>query len=292
MALFSHLNQKDRALALLEQAIELEPDRNQLKLEYLYAAEKAGVSGEKRLEVIHAHPWTGRLADDYVLEHAKACCMAGKWDDALNVMLSHEFVPAEGGEKPITSLYFNILLHKGRLALLEGRPQEALELLMPLSGRLPENLHAGLWSETDLTPVYYWQAEALKALGREAESRERYALALKRFSPGLSDLAGYYAGAMRALGRDVDARVFLSRRIRALDDMASLRSIGWEDMTSSFNTFVNDPQTQRNGMIAYWRALIYACEGRSEEAKTLLEESLRLWTENLSAFVELDLLCR
>ena len=292
VALFSHLNGKDRALALLEQAIALEPDRNQLKLEYLYAAEKAGVPGEKRLEVIHAHPWTGRLADDYVLEHAKACCLAGKWDDALNVMLSHEFVPAEGGEKPITSLYFNILLHKGRLALLEGRPQEALELLTPLSGRLPENLHAGLWSETDLTPVYYYQAEALKALGRGEESRERYGLALKRFSPGLSDLSGLYAGAMRALGRDVDARVFLSRRVRALDEMAALRSIGWEDMTSAFNTFVNDPQTQRDGMIAYWRALISACEGRTAEAKALLEESLRLWPENLNAFVELDLLRR
>ena len=140
--------------------------------------------------------------------------------------------------------------------------------------------------------MYYYQAEALKALGRGEESRERYGLALKRFSPGLSDLSGLYAGAMRALGRDVDARVFLSRRVRALDEMAALRSIGWEDMTSAFNTFVNDPQTQRDGMIAYWRALISACEGRTAEAKALLEESLRLWPENLNAFVELDLLRR
>lgn len=291
VALFSHLNRKDEALALLERAVELEPMNNQLKLEYLYAADRAGMPGDKRLAMIHNHPWIGRLADDYVLAYTKACCFAGQWNEALDMMLSHKFVPAEGGEKPITNLFFSIVLRNARKALAENRAQEALDLLLSLSGPLPENLHAGLWNETDLTPVYFYQAEALKALGQDSESRKHYELAIKRFSPGLFDFASYYAGAMRALGHDTEARVFLSRRLRALDDMATLHSIGWEDMTSSFNSYMNYPQTQRDGMIAWWRAMIIGCEDdRTDEMRTLLQESLQLWPENLNAFIELELI--
>ena len=290
IGLFSHGNRRDEAIALMEKAISLEPTRNQLKLEYLYAATKHGVPGEKRLEIIDAYPWMGAQTDDYVLEHANALCIAGHYDDALDVMLNHEFVPAEGGERAITNLYFAIMLRKGRQALLEGKPEEALNFFLPLTSELPRNLHAGLWNEAELVPIHYYQGVAFEKLGRREESLEKYRLVLKRFRPEMFEFAFYYAQALRALGRNVEARVFLSQRMRALEDMASLPSIGWEDMTSSFNSFLNNPQQQREGMIAYWKALIYRAEERIEEAQALLETSRCLWPENLNAWIELSLM--
>ena len=292
VALFSHEYRWEEALALMEEAMDIAPQIDQLKLEYLYAANKYGVPGEKRLEIIAHHPWIGRKADDYVLEHARALCLAGRHDEALSVMLDHKFVPAEGGEKAITNLYYAIMLYKGRLAIKVGRTDDALKILLPLTGELPANLHAGLWSETDLVPLYYYQAQALKAAGRQEECLGKYRLALKRFNQTMPELAPCYAGALRALGRGVEARTYLSRLLRSAEDMECLRSIGWEDMTSAFNSFQNAPQRQREGMTAYWKALILICEDRTEEARALLEDSCHLWPENLNAWFELEPLKR
>ena len=287
VACFSHLKRKDEALRLLIEAMALEPENDQLKLEYLYAANKAGVPGEERLRVIQSHPLHQAPVDDYVLEHAKACCVAKRYEDALRVMLAHEFVPAEGGEIAIVGLYFTIMQHLGREALAAGQPEKALQCFEDAL-RLPENLHSGLWAECERTPLYYYQGVALEAMGRVEESKERFAMALHHMIPLRGDLPTYYASSMRKLGRQVEARKLISKLSRMLDARAALPSIGWEDMIAAFNTFVNDPQEQRDGQIAYQRGMIRKYEGRTEEARALFEESRRLWPENLGAWVELD----
>ena len=287
VALFSHMKRRDEAMEHLLQAMELEPANDQLKLEYLYAATKCGLAGEERLRVIAGHPLAGKASDDYVLEHAKAFCIAGRYDDALKVMLSHSFVPAEGGEMAISGLYFSIMLHKGREQMRLGNYEEALQIFENAL-LLPENLHSGLWAETDQVPLYYYQAIALEKLGRIEESKKRYALVLKRITTAKPELPFYYGSAMRAMGRDVEGRIFISRTVRALEEKASHLSVGWEDITAAFNPFVNDPQEQREGMCAYWRGMIKKYEGDMAGAHALFEKSRRLWPENLNTWIEMD----
>ncbi len=289
VALFSHMERRDEAIALLERAAGLKEDNLQLMTEYLYAATKRGTPGEERLRAIEAHPVSGRKSDDFVLEHAKACCVAGRYDDALKVMLSHNFVPAEGGEMAINSVYFSIMLHKGRKLMEAGDLEAALETIHSIRD-LPENLHSGLWSETNLVPLFYYEALCLEQMGRREESLEMYRLTLKRFNPALPDLAFYYASALRALGRSVEARVYLSRTVRALETRMHTRPIGWEDYTAAFNCYMNNPSEQRTGMCKFYLGMIERYEGNLEKAKALLEESRRLWPENLNTWVELDFL--
>lgn len=287
IALFSHLDRRDEAMELLEKAAGLPEDNLQLMTEYLYAATKHGVPGEKRLAVIAANPVRGKLSDDFVLEHAKAYCVAGKYDDALEVMLSHNFVPAEGGEAAINSLYFNIMLHKGREWMEKGELEKAYEIFHSIKD-LPENLHSGLWSETALVPLFYYEALCLEKMGRTEESQAMYRMTVKRFNPGMPDLAFYYASALRALGRGVEARIYLSRIVRALEIRASQRSIGFEDYTAAFNCYMNNSAEQRIGMCAYQRAMIKRYEGDMAGAKVLMQKAQKFWPENLNIWVELD----
>ena len=290
VALFSHLNRQAEALELLKQAIALDPERDQYKLEYLYAADKAGASAKERLAVIAVFPWQGRLRDDYTLERAKTHCLAGDYNGARSVMLHHEFVPAEGGEIAITNLYFSIRLRQARGLMKQGRAEEALDMLLALTEKLPENLHAGLWTETDLVPIHYYIAEALAMLDRRDESATRYALTLKRLNPDMPGLTFYYVRAMRALGRCEEAQIFLSRAVRSLEERAARRSIGWEDSTSSFNSYVIDQQAQREGLLAYWNGMLRLCDGDEAGAIDCFETSKRLWPENLNTWIELDML--
>ena len=287
VACFSHMNRREEALRLLVEAMELAPENDQLKLEYLYAATKLGTPGKERLRVIAAHPLHGKAMDDYVLEHAKAYCVAGDYESARDVMLSHHFVPAEGGEIAITDLYFTIMLHIGREQLREGRAEAALETFTSAL-HLPENLHAGLWAESARTPLLYYQAVALEQLGREADSRAMYARCLEHMQLSKPDLPFYYASAMRKLGRAVEARILLSRITASLEERAELPSIGWEDMIAAFNPFVNDPQAQREGMIAYQMAALCRYQGDLAGARRLYEKSRRLWPENINTWMELD----
>lgn len=288
VALFSHLHRRDEALQLLEEAIALEPENDQLKQEFLYAATKSGLDGKKRIEVIRRYPVGNKPKDDLVLEQAKAFCVAGRYDDAEKVMLDHEFVPAEGGERAITGLYYAIRLHKGRKALCDGRPEEALQIFSALHANLPENLHAGNWTSTELVPIYYYEAVALEQLGRMQEASANYQWIVSRINPALLDLAFYYGSALRALGRQIEARVYLSRAVRELESRAAHRSVGWEDNVAMFNSYMNDPSEQRQGMIAYNLGMIRKYEGREDEARALFEESRNLWPENLNSWIELD----
>lgn len=56
----------------------------------------------------------GRQRDDYVLEVAKVYCLAGDYAQAKALMLSHRFMPAEGGELAINRVHLHIRQHEVR----------------------------------------------------------------------------------------------------------------------------------------------------------------------------------
>lgn len=289
VALFSHMDEQQRALELLEKAIGLDPANDQLKLEYLYAATKSGAPCEERLRVIKTYPCAQKMADDYAIEYAKTCCYAGLYDKALEILLAQNFVPAEGGEKAITGLYFSIILQQARRDMDKGELDKALGSIDSLLGSLPENFCAGIWTESDYVPVHYYKAVCLEKMGRREESLAEYELTLKRFDTSLSEYAFYYADAMRALGRHTDARIYINQQMRRVEETQKHASIGWEDNTAGFNTFLQHPQRQREGMAAYWKSQIERYLGHAQRSLELLEQSRRLWPENLSAWIELDL---
>lgn len=106
--------------------------------------------------------------------------------------------------------------------------------------------------------------------------------------PSKSDLPYYYAEALRRLNRTVEARVLLSRFTAMLEEKLELPSIGWEDMISSFNPFVNNPQDQREGTAYYQLGMFQKYAGNDDRAHELFEKSKALWPENINTWMELD----
>lgn len=289
VALLSHLHQPQRALRLLKEALALDSEHQQYIIEYLYAAAKANAPVEERLQVIAQYPVQGRQRDDYVLEVAKVYCLAGDYAQAKALMQSHRFMPAEGGELAINRVHLHIRQHEVRAALAAGNAAEA-HILAQHPEALPENLHSGFWKQSEMVPLRYYDAVALAQMGRTEEAAEQYRLVLQRFSAKLPDMAFYYAQAMKALGKEIEARTYLSRIVESLDFRDAHPAYGWEDMISEFNSYMNDPQAQRDGMTCYWRAMVQRCAGNTAAARTLLEKSLRLWPENIAAAQELEFL--
>ena len=95
---------------------------------------------------------------------------------------------------------------------------------------------------------------------------------------------------MRKLGREVEARILLSKVTAMQEERSQLPAIGWEDTVAAFNPFVNDPQEQRDGMVAYQLAGIRKYVGDQEGARKLYQKSLALWPENMNTWMELDFL--
>ncbi len=289
VALLSHLQQPQRAIALLKEAVALDSGHQQYMIEYLYAAAKVNAPAAERMQVIAQYPVQGRQRDDYVLEAAKVYCLAGDYTKAKALMQSHRFMPAEGGEVAINSVYFHIRLHEVRAALAAGDAAEAHALAL-YPEALPENLHSGFWKQSELVPLRYYDAVALAQLGRKEEAEAQYRLVLQRFNDKQPDMAFYYAQAMKALGQEIEVRMYLSRVVESLNFRDAHSAYGWEDMISAFNSYMNDPQAQREGMTCYWRAMVQRCTGNTAAVRALLEKSLQLWPGNIAAVQELEFL--
>lgn len=174
-------------------------------------------------------------------------------------------------------------------ALAAGNAEEA-HILAQHPEALPENLHSGFWRQSEMVPLRYYGAVALAQMGRTEEAAEQYRLVRGGSAAKLPDMAFYYAQAMKALGKEIEARTYLSRIVESLDFRDAHPAYGWEDMISEFNSYMNDPQAQRDGMTCYWRAMVQRCAGNTAAARTLLEKSLRLWPENIAAAQELEFL--
>ena len=109
--------------------------------------------------------------DDILTELAKAYNQAGKPNEALNVLLNHNFVPCEGGEHAIADQYIfaNFMLAQQKFA--EKDFGKALELFKKAQV-LPQNLGAGIWNHCKLIPLKFHEAICLENIGEKAKADE------------------------------------------------------------------------------------------------------------------------
>ena len=296
MAYYSHLERKKDALPYLEKAVSLHPGDDQLLNEISFVMASIGVPGEKRAAYIREHMPADSISDDLHLELAKAYNAAGAYDRAIEVMLSHEFTPGEGGEFVIAETYMFAQFAKGRRSLAAGDTESALASFRAAL-TIPENLHAGFWNESVTVPYRYFEAEALSRLGGKEEADGVIAALSKLNNSGMWNMGGeftYYSAMLsRLAGREMEAQSVLRKAISGWEDALAHPVYPHSDVKGGrffYLCFVDDANVLREANLTYMLGYGMLALGEKEKARDYFRRSLRLNPDNVKCALELDLL--
>ena len=284
VAYFSHLNRKAESLKLMKKALELSPDSEQLIYETVVLMNKLGIDAKIKIEFLTSHKIT---RDDCFTELAKAYNQALQPEKAIETLMSHSFVPCEGGEHAIADQYLFAHLVIGRNTLESGNVTEALEVFR--KGQiLPQSLGAGIWNHCKLVPLKFFEAVCLERIGEKVKADEIFTyiadIGIEYFSNmHLKELPYYQACAWRHLNDEIKAQRIITKYRREWEGIEKIKDNGFFGTTPFFISFTDDPKRPRRALHCYLNALIAEFTGENDKAKVLIEESYSLNQENLSA---------
>ena len=284
VAYFSHLIRKDDALPLMKKALMLLPESEQLVYETVVLMDKLSVPAKEKIEFLTSHNIT---RDDCFTELAKAYNQNLQPEKAIETLMSHSFVPCEGGEHAIADQYLFAHLVIGRNALRNGDVENALEIFR--KGQiLPQSLGAGIWNHCKLVPLKYFEAVCLEKLGEKARADEIFSyianIGIEYFSNmHLKELPYYQACAWRHLGENIKAQRLITKYRREWSNICKIKDNGFFGTTPFFISFTDDPKRLRRAQHCYLNALIADFMGEESKAQALITESYSLNSENLSA---------
>ena len=288
---FNHLNKAADALPLMQKAMKLHDRDATLLSEISTVMQMSGKSYAENAEYIKNH-LPESVTDQIQLTLARAYNAADEFDKAEEVMRNHIFSPGEGAEYSTAEPYMYACFARGRIALKEKRYEDALRFFKA-SQTLPDNLNVGFWNESVMMPYRYYEAEALKCLGRNQEASEITSKLTKMKNEGLWNMGGdfvyYHAMSVRLNGDEMRAQKIMRDAI-----------LNWEREISDgcryhvavgglYNCFVGNQQTNRlavlYGMLGYGKLF----NGDIDGAKKDFEKSIDLSPMQKIAF-ELKLL--
>ncbi|MBP8129451.1 MAG: DUF5107 domain-containing protein [Candidatus Hydrogenedentes bacterium] len=161
-------NDLPRAETCFRNALEHRPDDQVLYLDLaeVLAAQDRRTEG---IQVIEKLPRTRDPRYDAVLWLAEAYLNEQRFDDCIHLLATARFSNWEGQAKP-HDIFVSALLSRGKAALADGRPEEALRDF-DTALTYPENLQVGAHYVLTDAEVRYWMGKALAALGRMDDAR-------------------------------------------------------------------------------------------------------------------------
>ncbi|MFR5071354.1 MAG: tetratricopeptide repeat protein [Bianqueaceae bacterium] len=157
VAYYSHLNRREEALPLLEKALSLAPQEEQLVLETAYVRAKLGLPPEETAAFIRNHSME-MSRDDLFVELARAYNLAGQYEQALDVLHGHTFVPCEGGEHAVADQYMFAQHGIGRKLLAAGHLTRAGKIFR--AAKICHKIWAPGWNEVKLIPHEFYEAQS------------------------------------------------------------------------------------------------------------------------------------
>ena len=288
---FNHLSRQKDALPLMRRAVLLHDKDATLLTETATVMQRFGTSYRDSAKYIENHK-PDVVTDQIQLTIARAYNAAGDFDKAEEVMRSHYFSPGEGGEFATAEPYMYACFARGRKALKEGRIEDALNDFRA-SQTLPANLNVGFWNESVMMPYRYYEAEALKQLGREEEATEIITKLTSMKDVGMWNMGGefvyYSAMAIRLGGEEMRAQKIMRDAILRWERELEGGCKYHVQASGLYNCFVGDHRTNRlaalYSMLGYGKLYNRDIEG----AKELFNKSIEYSPSPKIAF-ELELL--
>ena len=264
--------QHNKALAMLDEAIALKPDCEEMVYEKAYLLNKIGYDAQKTADQIAALvPSLADARDDIVTEWAAALIRAGKYDDALYLINNHIFIPCEGGETIVAKQHMNSWYGKGKDLYAAGDYEKALEAFRTAQV-IPDNLGAGLWHVDPLVPSQYYEALTLTKLGKIDEANKIYEyisdIYLDFFSDMyLPELPIYEAMSLIKLGREDAAQALLAKYITRWENEKKRVDSGYFAQQPFFISYLDDAKTERDAF--YNKLLTFAYAAKDGMAELL-----------------------
>jgi tetratricopeptide (TPR) repeat protein len=155
-------------------------------------------SPEERLKWLDEHQELVARRDDLTVEYITLLNQCGQWQAALKMLSARRFSPWEGGEGLVSAQYIQAHRALGRLALVEGRPADALTHF-EAARRYPENLGEGKHLLTLERDLDYLSGVAAQRLG-DMRRAELYWNAGSAPLPASSVQSYFQALSLQALG--------------------------------------------------------------------------------------------
>ncbi|MBQ9796741.1 MAG: DUF5107 domain-containing protein [Clostridia bacterium] len=284
VAYFSHLGKENEALEIMRNLLQTRPEDEALLYETVVLMNKLGCNPKEKIDLIQSHSVT---RDDVLTELAKSYNQAGEYQKAIDTLLSHAFVPCEGGEHAIADQYMFAYLAMGIQAMKAGDFAKALELLR-CGQILPQSLGAGIWNHCKRIPLRYYAAICHEKLGNkeEAEAIYRYIseTEIEYFSNmHLGELPYYQALSFDRLGMPLHSRKLITEYRRRWEAMIDVKDNGFFATTPFFMSFVDDPKKLRRARWLYLTGLCESYLGNREEAEARMRESYMLNNDQLIA---------
>lgn len=278
LAYFNHLERKEEALPLLRRAVELHPKDGTLLTEVATVMQKLGGSFAENAAFLASHK-PDEVTDQIQLTIARAYNAAGQFEEAEAAMRSHIFSPGEGAEYATAEPYMYACFARGRLAMKEARYEDALRYFRA-SQTMPENLNVGFWNESVMMPYRYYEAAALKALGRTQEAEEIIQKLCAMKDVGMWNMGGefvyYSAMAVRLGGEEMRAQKIMRDAILSWEQELAEGCTYHRVCGPLYNCFIGNSTTNRladlYGMLGYGK--LY--NGDVAAAKALFEKSIAL----------------
>lgn len=273
---FSHFDKRKEAFSLLNHALSLAPNDQQLLYETAYLMNRIGLPAEQKISLIHQYI-PNRMRDDLAIELAQAYNLAGQYEKTLDLMSSRSFVPCEGGEHAVADQYMFAHFGLAMRAMESNNYAVALEQLR-LAQSLPQNLGSGLWNVVKLVPYQYHEAICHKQLGAMDESESIFRkicnLKVEYFSDmHLPELPVYQGLSHLQLGNQAHGREILIRFVQSAVNKASHRDAGFFSSTPFFISYVEDAKRCRTRYYAYLEAFGLYALGQVDQARLLAKQT-------------------
>ncbi|MBE7044293.1 MAG: DUF5107 domain-containing protein [Ruminococcaceae bacterium] len=280
VAYFSHLNREEQALEMMKAILRERPYDEEILYETVVLMNKLNIHPQEKIKLISSYR-TSR--DDVLTELAKAYNQSFMPEEALKVLLSHAFVPCEGGEHAIADQYMFAYLVKGKQEYDKGNVKEACELFA--KGQiLPQSLGAGIWNHCKLVPLKYHEALCLEKLGRKEEADKIFEyianIKIEYFSHmHLKELPYWQAKAFEHLEEPTKAQHLITKYLREWNEIQYGEDNGYFGTTPFFIPFMDEAKKLRRAQYLY---LISLCGDYTKE-ENRMSESVALNGENLFA---------
>ncbi len=292
VAHYTVLQDKKKALQLMNEALKLKPHDEQLIFETVYLMSISGIEAEKRLKFLNSVSKHIKR-DDIILERATALIQQSKEEEAIKLLDSHVFVPCEGGEHAVADRYIQSYILKGIKLMAQEKYAAANDVFIK-SFELPKTSGAGLWSESKEIPSLYLAAVCAEKTGNKKAAEEIYNNIISVdedfFSKMyLKELFFFQALSYRRLGLTHIGDAVINKKRKVFNIELKKEDPGFFEATPFFLSFIDSSARRRESFYKYMLALcdMYAGKDISEQISFLMSIDPRSTEVSLlKAFME------
>ncbi len=214
LAYYNKLNNKRKALDLLEKAFSLNPADSRILMELDQLYKRLGKSHAERLSFLEQYLPLVEERDDLCIERITLYNQSGKYETAKELIASRHFHPWEGGEGKVTGQYILCRLELSKQAMAKNSYAQALQLLQE-TDKYPYNLGEGKLITAEENDINYCKGLAFRGLGDEKNAKKYFEKATQGssepqqaffYNDQQPDKIFYQGLAWRALGNGEKAR--------------------------------------------------------------------------------------